>query len=126
MDRLIVDPDEALQELTNEVVNLISVPIQRTRPIYCSRISKHKTFLCTESVSEDINCAWIYGSPYEHCGFNNGTVVVGLTLDDAACVGTDDGTGSPCALNAASCDATMAGSMIKCVPTSNWTNRRVC
>eukprot|EP01043_Picozoa_sp_COSAG02_P005539 COSAG02_NODE_151_length_33583_cov_25.995042_1_plen_2855_part_10 len=104
-------PDEALQELTNEVVNLISVPIpENTTNLLFENFETQNISLYRERTIEDINCAWTcVVSPYEHCGFNNGSVVVGLTLDDAACVGTDDGAGSPCALNAASCDATVAG-----------------
>ena len=66
---------------------------------------------------EEINCArTCVVSPYEHCGFNNGSVVVGLTLDDAECTGADDGTGvaplyvgQPCRTNAQVCKATVAG-----------------
>lgn len=103
--------DQALRELTNEVVNLISVPIpENTTNLLFENFQTQNISLYRERTIEDINCAWTcVVSPYEHCGFNNGSVVVGLTLDDAACVGTDDGTGSPCALNAASCDATVPG-----------------
>eukprot|EP01046_Picozoa_sp_COSAG06_P002180 COSAG06_NODE_75_length_25804_cov_247.408364_6_plen_4151_part_00 len=104
-------PDEGLQALTNEVINLISVPIpENTTDILFENFETQNASLYRERTIEDVNCAWTcVVSPYEHCGFNNGSVVVGLTLDDAACTGADDGTGSPCALNEASCEATVAG-----------------